>query len=606
MSAMRNLLELCKRRGFLFPSAEIHGGLRGAYDYGPLGVELKRNILDSWYQDQVYRRDDVVGIDTGIINPAPVFQASGHLANFTDDLVDCLLTKERFRPDKAPPLFLEPIPSAAASDAAAQSEPSYLEKVTSLIASLGSSGSFAPRYILPLKSPDKPTAKQWEELLTTKIVPGAKVVRQGKWVLLFPVNVDTSKSDPKAIYLQPASPDQTLPIKVPYHGYVEPCSNSPFLTNPRSFNLMFKTFVDPIDPIDQIIEETIQYQNHQPSNHGGHSTMDARQVRHAVDTSLAGSTVYLRPETAQGVFMNYQQVRRAMALEPPFGVAQVGKAFRNELRVEHAIFRTLEFEQLELEYFVPPSQALAWFDYWKTWRIRWWHAYARQPQCFRFREYERQELAHYASGCSDIEFEFPWGWDEVEGIANRGNFDLTQHYLPSNNTNGAKHPGKPSSTLLDSQELPHCIESSAGLNRALLAFLVDAFDQVSLDSGSTSSPAAVRTVLRLHPHFAPIKAAILPLVSKPEFLTTCQKLAQSFRRRRIPVKIEAQGSKIGKRYYRHDEIGTPWCLTVDYETLADGTVTLRDRDTMQQTRIPLQDAPAIIQEKLASAAPQFD
>ncbi|KAJ1951168.1 hypothetical protein IWQ62_006455, partial [Dispira parvispora] len=438
---------------------------------------------------------------------------------------------------------------------------------------------------------------QWETLIRTKFAPGAKVHRQGKQVLLYPLEVvDQEANSPDeadqissgypqgAIYLAAADPHNP-PVRIPYHGYVEPHTNSPFLTPPRAFNLMFKTFVDPLDPIDQIIQATVR----QCQTLG---TTDLAHIRRAVDQTLAGSTVYLRPETAQGVFMNYHHVQRSTGWQPPFGVAQVGKAFRNELRVEHAVFRTLEFEQLELEYFVPPTESSVWFKYWRNHRLEWWKNYARQPDHFRTRDYKGHELAHYASGCTDIEYQFPWGWDELEGVAHRGDYDLRQHaaVLP-----GAKQPASDSGTGASNHSIwPHCIESSAGLNRAFLALLLDALDTVPLDSSS----GATRTVLRLHPTLAPCKVAVLPLVSKPDLFPACHRLLGDLTRQRIPTRFESQSLKIGKRYYRHDEIGTPWCVTVDYQTLDDNTVTLRERDTMQQTRVRIEDIPLVIQDRL--------
>ncbi|PHZ11916.1 glycyl-tRNA synthetase [Rhizopus microsporus ATCC 52813] len=495
----RALLDLCRRRGFLYQSAEIYGGLRGAYDYGPLGVELKKNILNSWWRRHVYCRDDIVGIDTSIITPHPVLKASGHVDEFTDLLVDCTLTKERFRPDKAPELTLD------------------------------KNGN------IPLTASSKEIAQIWQKTIEEQLAPGIKTSLQGKTVILH----DESR----------------LPTTIRYDGYVEPNTNSPFLTASRPFNLMFKTFLDPIDPID----------------------------------------LYLRPETAQGVFVNFEQVVRTMKTKPPFGIAQVGKSFRNEIRLEHGIFRTPEFEQLELEYFVAPWESRHYFKYWRQKRFEWWLEHACHPEHFRQRDHEKNEMAHYATGCTDVEYLFPWGWGEVEGVAHRGDYDLKQHIKNSGAkfeiddenptiSDAVKESGEYDGSLVPSgstRYIPHVVESSCGLNRAMLAYLCDAFHQIEDENGKL--PA--RSVLKLHPQLAPIKCAVMPLTGKPEFMPLTQKIAKSLRVHGWYTVVESQKLKIGKRYYRHDEIGTPWCITVDYQSLEDDTVTIRERDTGEQQRM---------------------
>ncbi|KAG0166685.1 hypothetical protein DFQ28_006966 [Apophysomyces sp. BC1034] len=561
----RALLDLCKRRGFLYQSAEIYGGLRGAYDYGPLGVELKKNILNSWWQRNVYNRDDVVGLDTSIITPHPVLKASGHVDEFTDLLVDCTLTKERFRPDKAPALNF--LPDKA-------NEGSCL------------SGR------IPIIAPDKATAKAWLINIEERLAPGVVFTVEGRTIFL---HVDQ--------YIQPNGNEagkihfktQSDTLTVDYHGYVEPNSNSPFLTPSRPFNLMFKTFLDPIDPIERVIQTTTQ-----------HSTDSKRSVREEVDEALRPSTVYLRPETAQGVFINFEQVTRTMKTKPPFGIAQVGKSFRNEIRLEHGIFRTPEFEQLELEYFVAPWESKHWFSYWRQQRYKWWLDHACHPENFRQRDHTGNELSHYATGCTDVEYLYPWGWGEVEGVAHRGDFDLRQH-MNNSHANFEIVEDQPhvspgievDETLIpkdgQARYLPQVIESSCGLNRAMLAYLCDAFHQVADESGSKKAP---RNVLKLHPRLAPIKCAVMPLTGKPEFTPLTQKVAKSLRRHGWYTVVEDQKLKIGKRYYRHDEIGTPWCITVDYQSLEDHTVTIRDRDTGAQERLPWRDVEHWVRNKL--------
>lgn len=559
----RSLLDLCRRRGFLYQSAEIYGGLRGAYDYGPLGVELKKNILNSWWRRHVYYRDDVVGLDTSIITPHPVLKASGHVDEFTDLLVDCTLTKERFRPDKAPALTTD------------------------------KNGN------IPITAPDKETALAWKTLIQEQFAPNVKLTVEGKRILLhtqYVVQPDPKTHKGKIIFEMHDS--SLTPFELDYHGYVEPSTNSPFLTDSRPFNLMFKTFLDPIDPIDRVIQTTMD-----------NSSESKPAIREKVDTVLRPSTVYLRPETAQGVFVNFEQVVRTMKQKPPFGIAQVGKSFRNEIRLEHGIFRTPEFEQLELEYFVAPWESKHYFKLWRKERFNWWLEHACHPENFRQRDHESDEMAHYATGCTDVEYLYPWGWGEVEGVAHRGNYDLTQH-IKNTGANFeiveeqtpvlsdevvASGDGEQDliPTELPARYVPHVVESSCGLNRAMLAYLCDAFHQV--EEGKGKPP---RNVLKLDPRLAPIKCAVMPLTGKPEFNALTQKVAKSLRRQGWFTVVESQKLKIGKRYYRHDEIGTPWCVTVDYQSLEDDTVTIRDRDTGDQERVHWKDVKRVIGDKL--------
>jgi glycyl-tRNA synthetase len=415
-------VNLSKRRGFVFPSAEIYGGFRSTYDYGPLGVLLLRNVKDAWWRSMVQLRDDVVGIDAAILGPPPVWEASGHLANFTDPLVDCRECKERFRLDKLEDP--ETCPSC------------------------GAKGSF---------------------------------------------------------------------------------------TEARQFNLMFKTHAGPVEG--------------------------------------AGAVVYLRPETAQGMFVNFKNVLETSRKKPPFGIAQVGKSFRNEITPGNFVFRTREFEQMELEFFVPPDEAGRWYEYWCAERLRWFVDHGIPESKLRLRPHDADELSHYSSGTSDVEFLFPWGWDELEGVANRGDYDLTQH---------ATHSGERLEYFdqaTGTHYVPHVIEPAAGATRAAMAFLMAAYDEEEIKEGDT------RTVLRLHPRIAPYKVAVLPL-SKKEPLTA---LAREVRGELAPWFMcdydETQA--IGRRYRRQDEIGTPYCVTVDFDSVDDRAVTVRERDSMDQARVPI-------------------
>jgi len=420
------VVALCKRRGFIFQSSEIYGGLASTYDYGHYGVLLKQNVKAEWWRAVVQERDDMVALDAAILMHPKTWEASGHLAGFTDPMVDCRTCKLRFRADKL-------------EDSACGRKPSKR--------------------------------------------PG-----------------EHSECD---------------------------------LTEPRQFNLMFKTHMGPVEE-------------------------DA-------------AVVYLRPETAQGIFVNFKNVLQFARKKPPFGIAQVGKAFRNEITPGNFIFRTREFEQMEIEFFVPPADAEQWHERWMEARMGWYTELGIRSDHLMLRKHESDELSHYSSATSDIEYLFPMGWSELEGIANRGNFDLTQH---------AEHSGE-KLEYFDQESgehyIPHVIEPSAGADRATLAFLVDAYETEEIEGRQ-------RTVLRLHPRLAPVKVAVLPLVSKEGMAERAREIYEELRGR-IPTEYD-QGGSIGKRYRRQDEIGTPWGVTVDGQTLEDGTVTLRERDSLEQTRVP--------------------
>jgi glycyl-tRNA synthetase len=435
---MDKIVSLCKRRGFVFPSSEIYGGLGSSYDYGHYGVLLKNNVRAQWWRAMLQERDDIVALDSAIIQHPMTWQASGHLAGFTDPLVDCRTCKLRFRADK-------------------------LED--------GQCG----------RKPSKH--------------PG-----------------ETSDCD---------------------------------LTEARDFNLMFETSVGPVK------EE--------------------------------GSTVYLRPETAQGIFLNFKNYLQFSRKKPPFGIAQIGKSFRNEITTGNFIFRTREFEQMEMEYFVPPQEATKWFEHWLSERMSWYTRLGIRSDHLRLRAHDREELSHYSSATSDVEYLFPIGWSELEGIANRGDFDLTQH---------ARHSGQKLEyvdTASGERYVPHVIEPAAGADRAMLAFLVDAYDEDEIEG-------ELRTVLRLHPLIAPVKVAVLPLVRKDGQPELAQELYRDLRRR-VQVEYD-EGGAIGRRYRRQDEIGTPWAVTIDHQSLEDRTVTLRDRDSLSQERFAITEIGEEIEQRL--------
>jgi glycyl-tRNA synthetase len=437
---MDRVVNLAKRRGLVFPSSEIYGGFRSTWDYGPLGVLLKRNVKDAWWRSMVQLRDDIVGLDAAILMAPKVWEASGHVATFTDPLVDCRNCKERFRADQ-----------------------------------------------------------------------------------------------------------------LPDSGACPNCGMKDTFTEARQFNLMFKTFVGPVED----------------------------------DTSIA----YLRPETAQGIFVNFANVQTTTRKKPPFGIAQIGKSFRNEITPGNFVFRTREFEQMEMEYFVPPEDGARWYEYWCQERYRWYVELGIPETQLRLRPHETEELSHYSAGTADVEFMYPWGWGELEGIANRTDYDLTQH---------SKFSGQDLSYYdqeHDRRYLPHVIEPAAGADRATLAFLLAAYEEEDVDNGKGGTEK--RTVLRLHPRLAPIKVAVLPL-SKNERLVPLADEVAAVLRAELMIDVDVAGS-IGRRYRRQDEVGTPLCVTVDFDTLDDRAVTIRDRDTMTQERVPIDGLLAELQRRLSGS-----
>jgi glycyl-tRNA synthetase len=412
------VVNLCKRRGFVFPSAEIYGGFRSTYDYGPLGVNMLRNVKDAWWTAMVRLRDDVVGIDAAILSPPAIWEASGHLENFSDPLVDCRNCHERWRADQI-------------------------------------------------------------------------------------------------------------------EGTCPNCGSSDF-TEARAFQLMFKTYAGPVEE-----EATV---------------------------------AYLRPETAQGMFTNFANVATSTRKKPPFGIAQVGKAFRNEITPQNFVFRTREFELMEMEYFVPPDEAPKWFDYWVETRLAWFTDLGIPPELLRIRQHETDELSHYSQRTVDIEFRFPWGWGELEGVANRGDYDLIAHTKAS----GERLDFFDAAT--GERYFPYVIEPALGATRAMMAFLIAAYDEDEV-------AGEARTVLRLDWRLAPTQVAVLPL-SRKEELEGLSRQVLSMLQPHYLCDFDVTQS-IGRRYRRQDEVGTPWCVTIDFESLEDAAVTVRDRDTTEQVRIPV-------------------
>ncbi|MDR0361704.1 MAG: glycine--tRNA ligase [Planctomycetota bacterium] len=484
-STMQKIVSLAKRRGFIFQSSEIYGGLKACYDYGPLGVELKRNIKDAWWRDTVHRREDVVGLDCSIIMHPDVWKASGHLAGFSDPLVDCRNCKERFRADKAP-----------------------------------------------------------------RAEPASKTLyREG------------GKKDGKK-----------LEGVVGPQGYVCPVCGSGDLSPERQFNLMFRTSLGPVDPMQEILDAVDDIH-----------ALDAKARREKLWSIIEQTAVYLRPETAQGMFVNFLNVLNSARMKPPFGIAQCGKSYRNEITTSNLTFRTCEFEQMELEFFVEPGTDEKWYEYWRKTRLDWYTSLGMNPGRLRLRDHDQSELAHYAKACVDIEYFFPFEnpqgggeWGELEGIANRTDYDLKRH---------AEFTGKELSyfeTETKNRYVPYVIEPAAGADRATLAFLCDAYDEEAVDAEKND----VRTVLRFHPRIAPVKVAVFPLVKKDGMPEKAKEVTRELLAEGINSFYDESGA-IGRRYRRMDEVGTPWCVTIDTDTLSSGTVTVRERDSMEQSRIPM-------------------
>jgi len=515
---MEKLVSLCKRRGFVFPSSEIYGGLNGAWDYGPLGVELKRNLKQAWWEDMVQNHDEttaldgaptaygMVGLDCALLMNPRVWEASGHVGGFSDPMVDDRETRARYRADQIAVFRLEFV----AAD-----------------------GSVAPYEEMFFASPGEVGKTELAELVEQhkKRITAVQKAQHGKTLRLAAV--------PNALR------EEHLRAKTLAPGASAPGT----LTAPRAFNLMFKTHVGALE-----------------------------------DNS---SATYLRPETAQGIFVNFRNVCDTARVRVPFGIGQIGKAFRNEINPRNFTFRSREFEQMEIEFFCRPADAPKWYEYWRNRRFAWYIGLGMRRDNLHLREHDASELAHYAASCADVEYDFPFGRSELEGIANRTDFDLRQHMQLS---------GK-DLRYFDDQEadpdarryLPYVIEPSAGADRGALAFLCDAY----VEDEIAGEP---RTVLKLHPRLAPIKAAVFPLVKKDGMPEKALEIYRSLKKR-YNVFYDEKGA-IGRRYRRQDEAGTPFCITVDGDTLSAGSVTVRERDSSEQVRIGVGEIASFLAEKL--------
>ena len=437
-SLMSTIVSLCKRRGFVFQASEIYGGIGNTYDYGPLGVELKRHVKEAWWSRVVTARADVVGLDSAIIQNPKVWEVSGHVGGFSDPMVDCKKCKGRFRADK-------------------------LEDAS---------------------CPEKPSKRPGE------------------------------------------------------------CAGE--LTEARSFNLMFQTNIGPV--------------------------------------ADSGSVAYLRPETAQGIFLNFKNVLESARIKPPFGIAQIGKSFRNEITPGNFVFRTREFEQAEMEFFVPPEENDKWYDYWRDARFSWYSELGIRPENLRLREHDSDELAHYSTACADVEYRYPFGWGELEGIACRTDFDLKRHSEATGTDLLYFDP------QTKEKYTPYVIEPAGGIDRMALTFLIDAYEEQQLEKDT-------RVVLHFHPEIAPITCAVFPLVKKQGMPEKAHEVEELLRRARYSTFYDEKAA-IGRRYRRQDEIGTPYCITIDGETLANDVVTVRERDSMEQTSVPIKELLHFLDESI--------
>lgn len=535
---MDKLVSLCKRRGFLFQSSEIYGGLNGFWDYGPLGVELKRNIKEAWWRDMVTGHDDIepppgapeayemCGLDCTIIMHPQVWKVSGHYDLFVDKMVDCTESKKRYRYDQIPGRWVE-------------------AKGQKVFITTGADDK-----------PEQDIEARALKFFNLRAKDAADLAWQGGLVSL-------AKIDP-AEYVKVLAPEaKTLGT----------------LTAPRDFNLMFKTIVGALGTEED--------------------------------------AAFLRPETAQGIFVNFKNVLDSSRVRVPFGIAQMGKSFRNEITPRNFTFRSREFEQMEIEFFCHPSSSLQWYQYWRDRRFRWYTELGLAGERLQLREHHQDELSHYSRGTADIEYAFPFlpagEYGELEGVAHRGDFDLRSHMegkLDPNSKPDLKvelgEDGKPKwkgsgkdltyrDDITNERYLPHVIEPSAGADRATLAFLCEAYheDQAPDDKGEMQT----RVVMKLHPRIAPIKAAVFPLVKKDGMPEVAQKIYRELKKR-WNVFYDEKGA-VGRRYRRQDEAGTPYCITVDGQTLQDQTVTIRDRDTLKQWRVKVEEVTAELAKRLS-------
>jgi glycyl-tRNA synthetase len=517
--ALDTIVSLAKRRGFVFQSSEIYGGLNGCWDYGPLGVELLRNIKEAWWRAMTWR-DDIEGIDASILMHPRVWEASGHVQSFSDPLIDCRSCKSRYRVDT----FFEELPAKRKKELLkgfidASTGDDELHRAYVAIA-IGAGEKLGP----------EKREHEAEQVRRDDLHHVAKELDDAALRIIFEYLATDNDLTGKVV----SNPEIVCPN----------CGNKGTFTQPRQFNLMFKTYVGPLE-----------------------------------DTS---AVVYLRPETAQGIFVNFNNVMQSSRQRIPFGIAQIGKSFRNEINTKNFLFRTREFEQMEMQFFVKPGEDEKWYEYWREKRWNWFRDLGMTMEKLRTKPHEK--LAHYAKAAVDIEYEFPFGWGEIEGIHNRTDFDLRRH---------TEYSGKKLEYYDDASKeryIPYVIETAVGASRSTMAFLVDAYSEEEVNGEK-------RAVLRFNPKLAPYKLAVLPLVNKdgmPEFATKLyEDLVGSFKT------FYDDSGAVGRRYRRQDEVGTPFCATIDGQTLEDGTVTVRERDSMEQIRISADTLKGYVAGKIA-------
>jgi len=510
---MEKLVALCKRRGFIFQDSEIYGGINGFWDYGPLGVELKRNLKEAWWKDMVHAREDMVGLESTIIMHPQVWKASGHFDLFCDKMQTCRQCKKLFRADQVE---------------SETQESEWYRQLRDLW--------------VPGDAPPVNALRRWAERKGARLAPGLALVRETDAVIAALSRVTSESRDPAEQRLF-----SNLVFGADGQRFLsDVCPNcGGDLTEPRDFNLMFESYTGALRNED--------------------------------------NKVFLRPETAQGIFVNFKNVVDTTRIRLPFGIAQIGKSFRNEITPRNYTFRSREFEQMEIEFFCHPDESPKWYEYWRDERLRWWVSLGLGTENLRLRDHDKEELSHYSCGTADIEYAFPFlpagEYGELEGVAHRGDFDLKAHMEGNEKHKGS---GKDLTYFDDSiadkdkrRFVPHVIEPSAGADRGMLALLCEAY---RLDE-SRPSPE----LMCFHPRMAPIKAAVFPLVNKDGMPERAHRIYEQVRRH-WPARYDAKQS-IGRRYARMDEAGTPFCFTIDGQTLEDGTVTARDRDTGHQIRI---------------------
>jgi glycyl-tRNA synthetase len=563
---MEKIVSLCKRRGFIFQSSEIYGGLSGCWDYGPLGVELKRNLKNYWWHVIVQERDDVVGMDGSILMNRAVWQASGHEDTFSDPMVDCLLTKKRFRADQ-----IEPRSGTAYYFSGAVDVQRLLRKfdaathggAPNVRSEIGARKNSIFSVMASWKTSPDLNLRKIESALRTELQSDKNVVSDFEYSVLVPPGKPRESAQKIALHFYAERGIENAELQGERSEAITNTTrynpeNGSLLTEPRPFNLMFKTYVGA--------------------------------------TEDESSLTYLRPETAQAIFVQFKNILEVSRKKLPFGIAQIGKAFRNEINPRNFTFRSREFEQMELEYFCRAEEGMTLLEYWKGERLKFYENIGIPRGKLHVKNVPDEERAFYSKGTYDIEYDFPFGRQELEGVAYRTDYDLSQHQ----NASGKSLEYFDEETKL--RFVPHVVEPSAGVDRTVLALICEAYSED--EAPDEKGKMEMRIVLRFHPRMAPIKCAVFPLLKNKEPLVTKAKEIVALLRPHMYVFYD-EGGAIGRRYRRQDEIGTPFGVTVDFETLGEkdvalrDTVTLRERDSMKQERVPVKDLPAILLSRVS-------